>query len=986
VEESWHSRNFNLLMNRRDRSRKPTALVWWSRYSLSTNPLEVAMKNTKVMVASLFAAILLQQTNRAQAQTVLDNFWVTDGWVHTIVKAGNVIYIGGSFGRVGPVGGPFQTRNNIAAIDATTGEATSWNPSANAVVEAIAVSGSTVYVAGEFTTIAGVARNNIAALDNSTGQAKPWNPNPDYLVRSLAVSGSSLYVGGKFRSIAGQVRYGIARFDADTGNLLDWGPRILEQEPDFPGMVWAICPSGNIVYVAGEFQKIVYRQYGQLGLLITASRSNIAALYTDGRVTSWNPSANDRVLELSVYGNLVYAAGDFENIGGEPRRFVASIEAATGKVTTWNPNPNFRVNAITILWPVLYAGGDFTSIGGQPRNNIAALDAITGELRSWSPTLTGRVFDLASEEATLYLGGNFIDIQYSGHSYFAAVSTGYALSVSAVNGTVARNPDQPMYAEGMRVQLTATPIVGYHFVDWSGDAAGTANPISIMMDGDKSITASFALTPPEITPGIAQMGPQENVTFSVVSDAPPLSYEWWWQPPGSPAFVLSGATGASYTAPGPLYEQAMWYENWLKTLPFYYWCVVTYPDGTVKRTNKAVLTGQQWRLATNGSATLTTVPYNSEAAKVSTISPGPDFQLYLAHHTLEPNTRYRLSFDAYSNTGHNMSVFLDRQDAPYTNYGLNDFVVNLTTSWQTFSTEFTTRGFCGTVDNGRLRFWLAPYATAGDEHYIGHVMLEKVVPINILENSGFESGKDSWSFFKIGPGSFDVVSPGFEGSYAAKISTARAASYVQLSQLDLAFERDANYRLSFAAYSTTGHDMTVLLQSGFGLKTYKANLSPSWQTYSTEFKTTGFWSTGDNGRLIFVLFPYGRSGDVYYIDNVVLQKLDGSSQTAARMTEPLEEQSVAEENLVPEEFSLAQNYPNPFNPTTTIRYALPVASHVTLKVYNTLGQEVEALVDESQDAGFKSVIFDAGRLASGIYFYRIQAGNFVDTKKLLILK
>lgn len=86
------------------------------------------------------------------------------------------------------------------------------------------------------------------------------------------------------------------------------------------------------------------------------------------------------------------------------------------------------------------------------------------------------------------------------------------------------------------------------------------------------------------------------------------------------------------------------------------------------------------------------------------------------------------------------------------------------------------------------------------------------------------------------------------------------------------------------------------------------------------------------------------------------------------------------------EFSLCQNYPNPFNPTTTIRYAIPQRTHVTLTVFNTLGQQVAALVNESEDEGYHEVKFDGSDLASGVYFYRLQAGEYVATKRLLLLK
>jgi hypothetical protein len=96
------------------------------------------------------------------------------------------------------------------------------------------------------------------------------------------------------------------------------------------------------------------------------------------------------------------------------------------------------------------------------------------------------------------------------------------------------------------------------------------------------------------------------------------------------------------------------------------------------------------------------------------------------------------------------------------------------------------------------------------------------------------------------------------------------------------------------------------------------------------------------------------------------------------------------------EFSLCQNYPNPFNPTTVISWQFPpeadqpsaeaVGSFVTVKVYDVLGREVKTLINKIQGAGKHSVSFDASNFANGIYFYQLRAGNFISTKKMVILK
>lgn len=104
---------------------------------------------------------------------------------------------------------------------------------------------------------------------------------------------------------------------------------------------------------------------------------------------------------------------------------------------------------------------------------------------------------------------------------------------------------------------------------------------------------------------------------------------------------------------------------------------------------------------------------------------------------------------------------------------------------------------------------------------------------------------------------------------------------------------------------------------------------------------------------------------------------------AGKMDDAEEEQ---DEEELPLEFELSPNYPNPFNPVTTIRYALPEAVDVNLVVYDILGRRVRILFDATQAAGYHSVTFDASDLPSGLYLYRLQAGEFSDVRKMILLK
>ena len=132
-----------------------------------------------------------------------------------------------------------------------------------------------------------------------------------------------------------------------------------------------------------------------------------------------------------------------------------------------------------------------------------------------------------------------------------------------------------------------------------------------------------------------------------------------------------------------------------------------------------------------------------------------------------------------------------------------------------------------------------------------------------------------------------------------------------------------------------------------------------------------------------------NESSIYYrvkaVDTQYLTSVPSDS-VMARVDGTPPQKAVAQNTTQPVEYTLMQNYPNPFNPSTTISYSLPKNGLVTLKVYDILGSEVAELVNEVKEAGNYSVTFNASELPSGIYFYTLNSGNFMATKKLILLK
>lgn len=354
--------------------------------------------------------ILFLTTPPLRTQVVRTDMAQTNGSVLSVAESGGVFYIGGTFTSVINPDGSVVARNRIAAIDASTGYATGWNPGADNDVVTIAPGGGVIYIGGAFMNAGGQARSRAAAIDAATGLATAWDPQPNGTVFSMILSGSTVYMGGAFFQIAGTNRFFLGAVSASgTGALLAWNPSA-------DNFVYSLAQSGSTIYAGGTFLTI-----GGFG------RPRIAAIDAlSGAPTAWIPGSNNIVLNVVSNGATVYASGFFTTIGGSARQGLAALDAATGLATGWNPNCNNGVLQAVLVGSRVIAGGAYTSIGGAGLQNLSSLDAVTGASTLWSnPNTNGQIefngLANVAGEPTVLVGGQFTSIGGQTRGYFAVL-------------------------------------------------------------------------------------------------------------------------------------------------------------------------------------------------------------------------------------------------------------------------------------------------------------------------------------------------------------------------------------------------------------------------------------------------------------------------------------------------------------------------------------------------------------------------------------
>jgi uncharacterized repeat protein (TIGR02543 family) len=596
----------------------------------------------------------------------------------------------------------------------------------------------------------------------------------------------------------------------------------------------------------------------------------------------------------------------------------------------------------------------------------------------------------------------------------------YSLTVNATNGSVSKNPNQENYDYGTEVIFTATPATGYHFTGWNGDLSGTENPDTVTMDGNKTVTANFAINTYTLSVsgdyGVVTKEPNqetyEHGTSVQVSQTPDRGY------------IFTGWSGDVSGTDNPLSVTMDGNKSIQANYTFNSDYEILYRTATY----------EAWATAKNGKDKLTSVKRKAD-------------KVFFKFNLVADSTRILL-LDFGMNVNASITRGKEKLDTIvlYSGKKLKDTLTAELSQGDTIQVEGV--GAMGKKIAVKYQ-WGKSKAVAlkADSLY----KLNRVgLPMPNLHNVG----EELFPVKNIQAGYYSKTNPlkvGIpQGSKGANSVTHAAYQDVQKSMVKLIKKQNVLHSDTLAARCLDSLDgtkkkpidkqqkslppdkqnnklfaealtlklniaasMTEKFPAGFGQLQYNDPSAPgdingmlvseislltdsvlSCLEISKDVTPGELYETVRNLNSAFAdttidTLSFGSKTKLTGVKSLMevdyLQPADG--------VEPRIVQSFETASIVPEEFALYQNYPNPFNPTTNFGFRIADFGLVTLKIYNMLGQEITTLLNrEEMEEGEYEIPFDAVNLPSGVYFYRINVVgedgilSYTDVKQMTLIK
>jgi hypothetical protein len=399
--------------------------------------------------------------------------------VYGLAESAGTLYVAGDFATIAG-----QARRRLAALDATTGVATAWDPDVNASASAVAVQGGTVFAGGNFWLAGGVPRSNLAALDLATGHPTAWAPIANARVLTMVTDGTSLYLGGYFTQLQGATHHYLARMDLASAAVAAW-------DPGASDVVTCLDLAGSRLYAGGYFLNMggvsgptlaaidaasgVTQSWvagtagGPVNHIVADPAAGAVSVVSQGGFwrfsaadahTIWSANIDGAPYTLAQLGSTLYVGGYFHTVNGVGRNYVAALDATTGGLLPWDPESDGIVNSLATDGTRVYASGGFANIGGSARAAVAVLDASTGIAGSYDAqcgpgTFANSVYLAAPIGADLFLTGSFGSCGNVATPGFARMPAAPPLSVP---------PALPL---SLRLDVAPMPALTTTRVSWS---------------------------------------------------------------------------------------------------------------------------------------------------------------------------------------------------------------------------------------------------------------------------------------------------------------------------------------------------------------------------------------------------------------------------------------------------------------------------------------------------------------------------------------
>jgi hypothetical protein len=822
------------------------------------------------------------------------------------------------------------------------------------IVYAVAADGQgNVYVGGSFIVVGGISTpvNNIARFNTQTNTWSSLGTGSSNgvngFVYALAVVGNEVFVGGGFIFAGGVSANCVARFNTQTNT---WSSLGTGSSNGVGGGVSALAVVGNEVYVGGSFTSAggVSANY--------VARFNTQTNTWSTLGTGSSNGVNDRVNALAVVGNEVVVGGSFTSAGGVSANRVARFNTQTN---TWSSlgtgssngvsfGSSFAaVRALAVVGNEVYVGGEFTSAGGVSANYVARFNTQTN---TWSSLGTGSsngvngfVYALAVVGNEVYVGGWFTSAGGVSANRVARFNT--QTNTWSTLGTGSSNG----VSGGVYPYVYALAVVGNEvYVGGGCISAGGVSANRVARFNTQTNTWS--------TLGMfSSNGVNERVlALAVVGNEVVVGG----------AFTSAGGVSANYVA----------------------------RFNTQTNTWSSLGTGSS--NGVNNTVTALAVVGNEVVVGGSFTSAGGVSANYVARFNTQTNTWSTLGTG--SQNGVNGFVYALAVVG-------NEVVVggSFTSAGGVsanrvarFNTQTNTWSSLGTGSSNGVNNVVAELAVLGNEVVVGGdftsaggVSANRVARFNTQTNTWSSLGTGSSNGVNDRVSALAVV--GNEVYVGGWFNSAGGVSANRVAR----FNTQTNTWSSLGTGSSNGVNYYVYALAVVGNEVYVGGDFTSAGGVSARhvarFNTqTNTWSTlgtGSQNGVNDYVYALAVVGNEVFVGGSFTSAGGIASTFIARWnsgTSRVEQLSPT----APKTFLLEQNYPNPFNPSTTIRYQLPVASEVKLEVYDVLGKKIATLVNERQSAGSYQVVWNASGLSSGTYFYRLQAGTFVETKKMIMVK